>query len=67
KSQGPINGTIELHYPDGRPVANAHVTLSLYSQLLSAEPLFSTAVYGGERSAVSGPVSGRYENHRFHQ
>lgn len=31
----PINGTIELHYPDGRPVANAHVTLSLYSQLLS--------------------------------
>ncbi|MDI7566022.1 MG2 domain-containing protein, partial [Cronobacter sakazakii] len=38
----PINGTIELHYPDGRPVANAHVTLSLYSQLLSAEPLFST-------------------------
>ncbi|HDC1789070.1 TPA: alpha-2-macroglobulin family protein [Salmonella enterica] len=31
----PVSGTIELHYPDGRPVANAHVSLNLYSQQLS--------------------------------
>ncbi|ELN2579201.1 alpha-2-macroglobulin family protein, partial [Enterobacter kobei] len=31
----PVAGTIELHYPDGRPVANAHLSLDLYSQQLS--------------------------------
>lgn len=31
----PVTGTIELHYPDGRPVANAHLSLDLYSQQLS--------------------------------
>lgn len=35
RSGEPVSGTIEMHYPDGRPVANAHVELSVYAQQLS--------------------------------